>query len=253
MIIRNEQMAAFQEAADRDFENRAIQYLQENFPRRCETVGPENLHPIVQIGRKCAAHYQCFGEQGIVVYLHLMFILGSGFDSDPQLPWAAEILNDAEKHEITRTESLWQKAHEYAFLVNGEENEYLNRAILKIKEYPLSTPSNKLDANFDEQVLQLLKSLYPEKYDALDEAALDALIQAATEKAAQYGITGKLGSRMMVVLMFIFGGGFDDDPLLPWAAEILRDETLKDSNQKVSLLYEEASKNLKLDSPAKVN
>ena len=144
--------------------------------------------------------------------------------------------------------SLWQWANDYAFAVNGPDNAYIHRALQKIREYPFLTPSGKIDDNFNEHVLQLIKSLYPEKYEILGQALppmVTTLIQLATEKAKSYGIAGKPGIRLIIVLMFILGSDFDVDFLHPWASEVLRNENIKDPDEKVALLHERTVKQLK--------
>ena len=64
------------------------------FPEKYEYIGEDCVNGLIQLGVESAKRYEITGERGLAVYIGLMFILGSGFDNDPQFPWAAEILND---------------------------------------------------------------------------------------------------------------------------------------------------------------
>lgn len=247
MIIRHEQMAVFQEQATKNFEDRAIEYLQESFPAHCENLGAEQLGGIFRFGKKRAEAYQCFGERSIVIYLYLMFLQGSAFDTDPLFRWAARILKDGKSHEINRTESLWEQAHRYAFLVYGPGNENLQRARRKMEEYQFFAGAGQLENNFNGQLSQLLKNLFPEKYNAHGMTALSRLMSAGAEKAAGNGLGSKVGTRLIIVLMFMLGSGFDSDPVRPRLGNILRDETINDAKEKIALLQQEATSSLGLN------
>jgi hypothetical protein len=62
------------------------------FPARYDTVGPAALEQWAQSGSTAAAAYGFRTEGEINVYLLFAFLLGSGFDRDPQFPWAATVL-----------------------------------------------------------------------------------------------------------------------------------------------------------------
>ncbi|RZB35488.1 MAG: hypothetical protein SRB2_03081 [Desulfobacteraceae bacterium Eth-SRB2] len=63
-------------------------------PNKYEAVGDKSIRELIEIGMDSANQYEVFSESGMLLYISLMFILGSGFDRDPQAPWAKKDLND---------------------------------------------------------------------------------------------------------------------------------------------------------------
>jgi hypothetical protein len=65
-------------------------------------------------GRKTALDRGFRADYGQTVYLGLMFLLGSGFDTDPRYPWIHGILEDPElRDENARAERLYAAAMSY--------------------------------------------------------------------------------------------------------------------------------------------
>jgi hypothetical protein len=56
--------------------------------------------------------YKIESEREVAFFIDLMFVFGEGFDNDPNLPWAREILND---HAITNSETRAELLREKAF------------------------------------------------------------------------------------------------------------------------------------------
>ena len=70
----------------------AFRHFEQLFKTKYEVIGKENLQCLVQYGRRQAQSYNIMSEPKILIYIIFMFMLGSGFDRDPQFPWTAEIL-----------------------------------------------------------------------------------------------------------------------------------------------------------------
>src|SRR5438094_179214 len=94
MIIREDQMRTFAEAAAREFEGRMLERLRTHFPKHEVYLGEPQLRVLVRLAVERAQSHVLMAERSIALYLDLMCVLGSGFDTDPQLPWAAAILAD---------------------------------------------------------------------------------------------------------------------------------------------------------------
>jgi hypothetical protein len=74
--------------------SKALYHLNNLFKQKYEAVGKENLDEMITLGTANAGRYGIKDEGYTLVYIAFMFMLGSGFDHDPQFPWTAEILND---------------------------------------------------------------------------------------------------------------------------------------------------------------
>jgi hypothetical protein len=85
--------------------------LQKIWRKKCQQMGETNLRKLIRDGIDSAKGYNITTERGIVLYTSLMFLLGSGFDKDPQFPWAVKILNDQSiSTESTMIDRLYKEA-----------------------------------------------------------------------------------------------------------------------------------------------
>lgn len=88
----------------------ALNYLQMIFPAKFEAVGPTNLQVMVKYGITSTAKYGIVAENNIMIYIFLMFLLGSGFNKDPQFSWARDVLEDSSINEQMKVSFLAQQA-----------------------------------------------------------------------------------------------------------------------------------------------
>jgi hypothetical protein len=114
LSIREEQMAVFSKVAAQKFEDRMVAHLKRCFPSELESLGEPKARELIQHGVKRAASYGIRGQRDVCKYIDLMIALGSDFDSDPNLIWASEILNDPELRDpTTKVTQLQGAAIEY--------------------------------------------------------------------------------------------------------------------------------------------
>jgi len=74
--------------------------LRQLYPEKYEAVGESNLQRLIRHGEINAQRYGISEPYGAMLYIALMFYLGSDFDKDPQFPWASTVLQ--QKVGITR-------------------------------------------------------------------------------------------------------------------------------------------------------
>jgi hypothetical protein len=241
LMIRREQMEMFSQAAVRSFEVRMVNRLNEYFPRPCAALGEAQLRYLIRFALERAKSYGITYERGVSLYLDLMFILGQSFDTDPQLPWTAEILNDETiPDETLRTDHLYNKAMDFIDQVAGVRNEHVFNAMLRIRQEPIAPPAPTDAPDFYGYIVAWLNKMFPEKCMYIGEISIRRLIQRGLESARCYGITSGRGVAIYVGLMFMLGSGFDTDLQFTWAAAILKDETIAGQTEKVERLYTEA-------------
>lgn len=234
-------MDVFEQAAVRGFERRTIDHLKEYFPKSCEILGERRLREIIRLGWDKAKGYGVTAESGVRLYVSLMFMLGSHFDADPQLPWAAEILADPEvSDEVERINGLYERAMAYLEEVAGAKNEHLDAALQKVRQAKMASLPEPSSPDFYRHVLARLAEIFPQKFRHVGELNARRLIQRGVESAGSYGLTEARGAAIYTGLMFMLGAGFDKDPQFPWAATVLNDESVDHKGQKVERLYGEA-------------
>jgi hypothetical protein len=247
--IRKEQMAVFEQEAAQKFEDHMVQHLREFAPSHFKILEEAEIRKIIQYGINRAQSNNLRSERSIKVYIETMFMLGSGFASDPQYPWAAEILNDESVPiEAERIDKLHAKVWDYVehvmpdyrALANKSESSRIIETLRKLKEESNQPIAQSAVSEFYSRSVERLKQLFPKKSEYIGELGLRRLIQRGMELASSHGIISERGIVMCIALMFIVGSGFDNDPLLPWASDALSNESNTDPNKKIDQLYSSA-------------
>jgi hypothetical protein len=236
LIIRKEQMDTLRAAALGAFEEAMAEHLGGLSPFLSNAVGPDQLRKAVRLGIERAAGYGFDCRGAVRLYLELMLLFGSYFDTDPQYPWAAEILADRDSDpQLQRAARLYEQALDYLCQVAGPEEAHLLKALKNIRAFakqPLSFAPDDLVST----MLGEITLIYPEKAAYVGQEGLAALIRKAGQGARNMRFETPRGMALVVELMLVFGHGCGADPLYPWIAQTLRDETTNDPAAKAKQL-----------------
>ena len=252
LVIRQEQIKTFEQAAIKRFENNLLKHVEEFFPLQCQILGETQTRQILRYGIEQAENYGFISERDVCLYVNLMFLLGSDFDKDMQLPRVSAILEDKTiTDSITRIDQLYDEAMEQIDQVAGVENEYLQRVLSKVRSEPVNKLWQPTGANFEDEVLTKLRELWPQKYNYLGETLLHQLVRQGTEAAKSYHFTNERNIAIYIGFMFILGSAFDKDLLIPWVTAILNDDSITDQTTRVDQLYNRARAYLKLSTEKK--
>lgn len=239
--IRKEQDEELGKIALKRFEDSMVEHVKEFFPKYYEIHGEPLIRKVIQYAVQRAENYDFVTERDVCLYINLVFLLGSNFDTDKQLPWTVEILKDEMiTSSAMRIDRLYDKAMEYFDRVAGTENEFLGRALLRFREISIENFSQTPAENTIDVSVALLQKIWSQKCQELGETILSNLISEAVISAKEYNITSERGIVLYTWLMFMLGSGFDKDPQFPWATKILGDESIIDQAKKVDPLYKEA-------------
>ncbi|MBN1843972.1 MAG: hypothetical protein JW883_17055 [Deltaproteobacteria bacterium] len=239
--ITKEQMEVFEQAAIRNFEDRILEHLNEHFPKQHSMLGEFAARNVIRQGFERAKSYGLTTERNVSLYINLMFMLGSGFDTDLQLPWAAEVLTDETiLDETERIDRLSDRATQYLDYVAGGNNEHIDAALLKMRQERIEALPESDAGNFENHMVKLLNKIFPQKCEYMGKNCVRQLIQRGIESATNHGITIQRGFVIYIGMMFMLGSGFATDPQFPWVAEILKDKDIEDQNKRVDRLYEGA-------------
>jgi hypothetical protein len=227
LVIRTEQMDAFKKAGLRRFEDTMVIHLFQFSQRHCEAIGEEKVREVIRLGIHQANKYKLTNRGPVRFYIEIMFLFGSFFDTDPQIPWAAEILNIQVTDQIKRADILYEKTMDYLDKVVGPNGTYALNALRSVSlftKHPLPLSSE----NFANGMLNQLHMLYPEKCAYTGEAALRTLIREGIDKAEAHRFSAVRSTTLFIMLMFALGHGFFNDPLFPWIVNTLRDSRIVD-------------------------
>lgn len=240
LVIRKEQVDALGVGMLKGFENEMVQHLAEFSPPLFKVIKEPQMREVIRFGFKQCDKYGLTLRGPMRLYLEMMLLFGSYFDTDPQYPWASEILFD--RHSVSqmqRAESLFEKIVDYQEKVSGPQGANTRKAlegVLAISREPLNFSAGE----FDESARREIHKVFPEKAEYVGRENLTTLIRAGKTEARKYGFPATRGDTLMVVLKFAFGHGCADDPLYPWIGRTLRDEKIKDGEARAARLEKKA-------------
>ncbi|EHR70864.1 hypothetical protein BurJ1DRAFT_2022 [Burkholderiales bacterium JOSHI_001] len=244
IVLRKEQFQQFELHAFDRFVGDFLDHVKVHFPNHWRVIGQDELRQVVHLGVTRAERYGIVDRRSTWMYLSVMLYLGSYFDDDVQIPWAARILNNPEGGSAAaRAEQLFDAALWYMDRIYGSDNQHLERA--------LGQAQRALDLDVDRLALlpagslpTLLSRAFPQKCQAMGDAAMSALIQSGKDFADQHGMNMPAGSAVCTALMFLLGQGMGQDPQFPWAASTLGPNPTMAAAQRVRAVLREASSHL---------
>ncbi len=110
--------------------------------------------------------------------------------------------------------------------------------LLTIRPEQFNSLAKLSKEHFVKQVAEHAQECFPELCSSLNEETLYGYIHYGIERAASHGICTERYVCQYIDLMFSFGADFDTNPAHRWAAEILNDDTIESSSEKLERLYE---------------
>jgi len=239
--IRKTQYEELGKVTLKQFEDEMVSHLKKFFPKYYEIYSEPLIRQVIQYGIERAKIYGFLTKRDTPLYIDLMLLLGSHFDEDGQYPWSRQILSDkAIEDPIAKADQLYDRAVKFLDEVSGKENEYLGRALLRIREISLDNYSKDAAANSQARMASLLQEIWPQKYRILGEDIVNELIESSNESTRKYEMSSEQGIVVTAVLKFLLGSGFDTDIQFPWATGVLNDAAIGDVASRVAGLYKSA-------------
>ena len=236
--ISTEQIDGFKQDALRQFEDEMIAHSQNFSPALSKVLGEEQLRVAVHSAIDRADSYGFTNRGSIRLYIELMFLFGSGFDTDPQYPWIANILHKSSP-QMERAEQLYEKILEYQDKVSGRNAINTSEALKKLPS--ISQQSTNFSAeNFSSEILNRMAYAFPEKANYIGKESLTILIEEASTVAKQASFPTYRGYAVIVVLMYAFGHSCVNDPLYPWIYNTLKDEKIITAQARAERLEKKA-------------
>jgi hypothetical protein len=237
LVIRAEQMEAFDEAARLQFENEMVAHSKQFAPRLCEVLGDAQLRTALRSAIKRSETHGFTKRGPIRLYIEMMFLCGSAFDTDPQYPLLGEILRGS-GDEMERAEQIHHASLDYLKNVSGADNVNVRRALAKVHAFAERPVT--FQGAFTEGMLDEITGIFPQKVAYIGKERVQALIDEGIAKAQEYNFTTDRPRALIVALMFSFGHGCTDDPLYPWIGQTLRDERIVDAKARAARLEKKA-------------
>ncbi|MBV9152484.1 MAG: hypothetical protein JO213_09340 [Alphaproteobacteria bacterium] len=239
LVIRDAQIDMLGGHALAAFESEMVAHLTEFSPPLAKAAGEPQLRQAIRFGIGHAAEHR-FDQRGPVrLYLELMLLFGSYFDTDPQYPWVAEILSSAAAQpQMQRAMLLYEKTLDYRQHVAGADDVYTLHALRNVQA--LARLAEPFSGSPIDGMLQEIGKLYPQKAAYVGREPLETLIREALERGRVLGFSTRRHAALLVILALAFGHGFASDPLYPWIARTLDDQTITDPTARADRLTRRA-------------
>lgn len=219
-------------------ENRIFNLLHEDFPEHCAILGEKQVRKVINYGIERAHKHRLDTEESVFWYLSLMFMLGSDFDEDEQIPWVRPLLSlpgDA----VTRVLRVYDEAMRYFGRIHGENDREHIRGVLRARRQDFCKLEQRLKPDYDASMIRLLKNLQPLKCKELGEDGIIDFIHRGIRSAKLIRVTTQKGFALHTVLRFYLGEGYYNDPLYPWTGN-LSDGVTANESEFVENLYNSA-------------
>jgi hypothetical protein len=237
VIIRLEQMRVFEQAARRQFEEEMIAHSKDFTPHLCEIIGEEQLRLAIHSSIKRAESYGFSNRGPVRLFIEMMFLCGSAFDTDPQYATVGNVLR-ASADQMQRAQEIHEGFLDYLEKVSGPGAVNVHLALNKLLNFATSPMpfSSDLETNMRKEIHRV----FPQKAAWVGEAALRALIDEGVAEARHYGFATVRQQALLITLKFGFGHGCTNDLLYPWISRTLQDERIRNPDARAVRLERKA-------------
>jgi len=222
LVIRDAQRPALRAVSLQTFRERMVEHLFAFSPQHCAGIGEAAVQEVVALGIERSAQHG-FSQRGPVrLYLEMMLLMGSHFDTDPQLPLPmADLLRDRDKAaQLDRADRLHGELLRHMRQALGRANRHARAAIDRLRTMSSSALELR-DEHLERDVLRVFGQVYPERFALAGPAALALLVARARALAAAESLDLRRGTALTGLLMFELGHRCFEDPLYPWLARAL--------------------------------
>lgn len=238
LTIRGNQLKTFERAALDRFEDEMIAHSKDFSPRLCEVIGDRQLRVAVHSSIDRAMSYGLTNRGPIRLYIEMMFLFGSAFDTDPQYPRFGEILNDP-ADQMLRAHWIHENQLDYYEQVSGRDASNVHSALKSLRDFARQ-PLEISSGTFVSDMLQAMTGVFPEKVAYVGTENLEALIESGRAEAERHKFGTVRAQTLVVALMFAFGHGCTADALYPWIRRTLEDERITTPSNRAARLEKKA-------------
>ncbi|MGH1341101.1 MAG: hypothetical protein ACRBN8_06090 [Nannocystales bacterium] len=207
-----------------------------HFPQHCLVLTDPGARAAVDIGIARAQRHGFHAQADVSAFVSLMVLLGVHFDEDPQLPWAGASLrkHNAANRRDAMAALLATSAARMEPMI-GPDGALYRRALAWVLHHDFDEIA--AHSEDDPGLHQLLGLMFRPKYELLGEPAVQQLIEHGRSLTHAHGLTTNAGVGVWVMLMFLLGRGFDQDPFHPWASRAVQRRTAENPTDHAGRLH----------------
>lgn len=210
------QMDTLASAAQAGFEREMVAHARQFAPRHCAHLDDEVLMGFVRTALQRASDLDFRRRGPMRLYLELMLLFGSDFDSDPALaPVFSGLALGEGDDEMSRADEICGRASRFLDLTAGPEGEY---ALAAASRFAQQRPEELYLSRdyFERELMGRLQMLHPQHFAVVAPQGLRALVTRAAETARRFPVQGGAGLVLFAQFAFLLGHGFETDPQFPW-------------------------------------
>jgi hypothetical protein len=206
--------------AEQTFEEELIEHCRTFDRLTCADLDEAALTGIVRQGMQRAFGYGFDLRGPVRLFVEMLFIFGNEFDTDPQYPWARELLATPGPS-MPRAEQLWALTNKYQDKVSAAA---ANRAIFRwLRSFRVPDTSG----GFTDAMVAELTRLFPEKAAYVGRERMTRVIELASAESDRLGVATDEGRTLLSQLFFAIGHGALRDPLFPTLGASLQDTSVE--------------------------
>jgi hypothetical protein len=221
LVIRQQQIDVFEQAAVRRFEDEMIAHSKGFSPVLSRVLGEAQLRVVVRSAIARAMSYGFTWQGPIQLFVEMTFLCGSAFDTDPQYPGLRDVLRSS-GHQMDRAMEIHEGRNNYLTRVSGSEAANVRQALAELSTFARA-PLAISESDYVADMVSAMQRVFPQKAAYAGEAGLRSLISEGTAEATRRRFSTTRQRALIAVLMFAFGHGCTDDPLYPWISRTLED------------------------------
>ena len=237
MKVTSGQIASLRQIAIQAFEQELLEHLRQFAPELHRLRGDAVFVPLIRSSIERAQGRGFVLRGPVRQYAEFVFVFGYGFDTDPMLHWARDMMEpDPDGDEMYRAVQLHNRALRYLTAVAGPDNGHALAALTRLEMLGPSTLAGT--GPLPDRILAAMRSVYPEKYAAAGESPLRDVIAAAARHAQSLDLPSEAGTVLLAGLMFGFGHEILRDPLYPWVIATLEDPRIADRGAAMRRLFD---------------
>jgi hypothetical protein len=191
---------------------------------------------VIEDGLAKAARYGFTNRGPIRFFLECMLTYGIEFDVDFQIRDLGERLTHRHLNgQAWHADQAFVAIERYQLQTRGRDNDYAVQALNRLAPF-----LERLDAlhedSLEADLLGVLASIYPEKFQYVGEDRLRRLAAVARDEATRFAIATPSGVGLLAGLMFALGLGISRDPLYPWVRDTLTRPAVQDPARRIERL-----------------
>ena len=237
MRIRNAQFSAFDEARLPGFDDFIVDHFRSFTPLHFDAMGEPAIRSLAKEGLSRANGYGFTKRGPVRLFTEMLILLGYRFDTDPQYPWAAQILNEqSDDEEVARADRLWEKLMDLLNAIRGPDQQFVSEALRRCR---LLNPSafDEEPNDFQAELIHQMKIVFPQKASFIGDQCLADIIGRARVLAEEWQLADNAGVSLFAACIFGMGHGFIDDPKNPWVKRTLEKNKSSSPRSRIERLY----------------